>query len=52
VYAPPLQVSENVSMPAAVGVMVFDPDAARVPLQPPLAVQLVPVLELHVTTAD
>jgi hypothetical protein len=39
-------------MPAAVGVTVIVPDAARVPLQPPLAVQLVPVLELQVTTVD
>jgi len=44
-YAPPLQPSENVSAPAAVGVTVFDPVAARLPLQPPLAVQVVPALD-------
>jgi hypothetical protein len=51
-YAPPSQPSENVSAPAAVGVTVFDPVAARLPLQPPLAVQVVPVLDDQVTTAD
>jgi hypothetical protein len=51
-YAPPLQLSENVSVPTAVGVTVWEPDAASVPLQPPLAVQLVPTFEDHVTTAD
>jgi hypothetical protein len=51
-YAPPLQLSENVSVPTAVGVTVWEPVAASVPLQPPLAVQLVPALEDHVTTAD
>jgi len=39
-------------MPVAVGVTVCVPDAARDPLQPPLAVQLVPTFEVQVTTAD
>jgi hypothetical protein len=51
-YAPPVQLSVKVSVPAAVGVTVFDPLAASVPLHAPLAVQVVPVLAVHVTTAD
>ncbi|MDP8986538.1 MAG: hypothetical protein M3N97_16150 [Pseudomonadota bacterium] len=40
------------SVPAAVGVTVCVPLAARLPLHPPLAVQLVPLLEDQVTVAD
>jgi hypothetical protein len=51
-YAPPVQLSVKVSVPAVVGVTVFDPVAASVPLHAPLAVQVVPVLAVHITTAD
>jgi hypothetical protein len=51
-YAPPPQLSVKVSVPAVVGVTVFEPVVPSVPLHPPLAVQVVPVLAVHVTTAD
>ena len=51
-YAPPVQLRLNVSVPAAVGVTVFDPVAASVPLHAPLDVQVVPALAVQVTTAD
>jgi hypothetical protein len=50
-YTPPVQLKLKVSVPAAVGVTVCVPVAARLPLHPPLAVQLEP-FEDHVTTVD
>jgi hypothetical protein len=47
-----VQLSVKVSLPAAVGVTVCVPVAAKLPLHAPLAVQLVPVFEVQVTTVD
>jgi hypothetical protein len=47
-----VQLKVKVSAPAVVGVTVLVPVAARLPLHAPLAVQLVPAFEVHVTTVD
>ena len=46
------QMSEKVSVPTAVGVIVMLPRPARVPLQLPDAVQLVAPLESHAMVVD
>jgi hypothetical protein len=48
---PPLQASENVSLPAVVGVTIVEPITACEPLHAPLAVQLVPLFDDQVTVA-
>jgi hypothetical protein len=50
-YTPPVQLKLKVSVPAAFGVTVCVPAAARLPLHPPLAVHPDP-FEDHVTTVD
>jgi hypothetical protein len=47
-----VQLNVKVSVPAAVGVTVRVPVAARFPVHAPLAVQLVPAFDVHVTTVD
>jgi hypothetical protein len=50
-YAPPLQASVYVTVPTAVGVSGSEPLAACAPVQPPLAVQLLPEFEDQVSVA-
>jgi hypothetical protein len=50
-YTPPLQVNEYTALPTAVGVTLVEPLAGCAPLQAPLAVHAVPLLEDQVTVA-
>jgi hypothetical protein len=50
-YTPPLQVNVYTELPAAVGVTVAEPLAVCAPVQAPLAVHAVPLLEDQVTVA-
>ncbi len=51
-YMPPVHASVYVAVPEADGVTLSLPETAFAPVQPPLAVHVVPTLEVHVSVVD